>query len=528
MIKQGGKTLMRAGRLVSIVFVVLSITAYVAWELQGAQQSLTREAQQREAKVTDDRPDSREIEALINSARAAPAEFAADTIIRVVQSNRIRDREWRLQLLEDAFRLASSAQQVIARDLLPGSLVDTRPGYLANAYRLKLDRVSLQCRVVQAMVSLEKQRARELFAQIPKPPLEPLTCDDQLVYDVSAFYGALKEVIQRTFDHKEREEGEPERFLEQYIAGMKSPVEVAAMAHVIDSLETSPFQLEMLVGAFGNALKKIPADDRSFSASDVLGHSTVQVVGELAQKCKDRGVSNEGLLEALRTYLVNQIGGARCADNVTREKKNDVGLPLYVGVFNRTILPKAFPGTKGISPISENESKPSKTVKGEKPTPYWLSSKAKRLASLMKTLSVGPDGQKMSETDKDGAQWQMHVSEILKEMETWKSSQEKSEADYFHQKCILYYALLRRIPPTNPTYDDVLSRYVTFIRESPIAKESRIEWFLHVSNLLQVARSADDEQRQKIWEALRNSGNPILYLYAELERLVPENKQTGG
>jgi hypothetical protein len=45
-----------------------------------------------------------EIEALVDRARGAPAEFAADALLRIVASGKIEDRAWKRELLEEAFR----------------------------------------------------------------------------------------------------------------------------------------------------------------------------------------------------------------------------------------------------------------------------------------------------------------------------------------------------------------------------------------------------------------------------------------
>ncbi len=117
-----------------------------------------------------------EIEALIEDARIAPGEFAADALLRIVESGRVTDRDWRRDLSEEAFRLAANAQQQMRRTYLAGSNVDTRTGYLSMAFDLKLDALSLRCRAVRAMLGVDKQKARELFSEIPKPEPPPVTC----------------------------------------------------------------------------------------------------------------------------------------------------------------------------------------------------------------------------------------------------------------------------------------------------------------------------------------------------------------
>src|SRR5947209_8770153 len=61
-----------------------------------------------------------EVEAIIDDARSVPAEFAADALIRLAESNQVADHEWKRDLLEEAFRSAASAQHPMRRHDLPG------------------------------------------------------------------------------------------------------------------------------------------------------------------------------------------------------------------------------------------------------------------------------------------------------------------------------------------------------------------------------------------------------------------------
>src|SRR5579864_1232184 len=127
-------------------------------------------------------------QSIVELSHAAPPEFAADGLLRVVESGKIADRNARRDLAEQAFRLAAMAKFSVRMRGVGGSLADTRPGFLSRAYDLKLDSLSLQSRAVRAMLPVDPAKARGLFQTIPRPALAKLTCDDALVYDVSDFY----------------------------------------------------------------------------------------------------------------------------------------------------------------------------------------------------------------------------------------------------------------------------------------------------------------------------------------------------
>lgn len=100
-------------------------------------------------------------ENLIFDAQGQQAEIAADALIRIVQSNKIITVQRKIELLEEAFRHASEAQYPIRLGFF--GVMDTRSGMLSEALDLELDKLSLQSRVVMAMLPLDKQRAKELF-----------------------------------------------------------------------------------------------------------------------------------------------------------------------------------------------------------------------------------------------------------------------------------------------------------------------------------------------------------------------------
>jgi hypothetical protein len=125
-----------------------------------------------------------------------------------------------------------------------------------------MDALSLQCRAVNAILLIDKQKARELFSEIAKLQLQPLACEDALVYDVSDFYATLKKITETSFSRKGVSNNEPLRLVESYIGRLVSPVEIAPIIDVITSIKTSRSQMELLVYTFSKQLNSISGDDR--------------------------------------------------------------------------------------------------------------------------------------------------------------------------------------------------------------------------------------------------------------------------
>lgn len=456
-----------------------------------------------------------ELSMLISNARSVPAEFAVDSLITIVESEKITNQEESRRILEEAFQLASGTQQPVKREAMPGSLVDTRSGYLSLAFARKLDTLSLQSRAVKAMLALDKQEARQLFVAIPKPKLPPLSCTDALSYDVSEFYSTLSNIARASFSKEEKRLDEHIRFVQSYLEDMRSPVQVEPMAKVILSLNPSPAQLTLLVHSFSNTLEKISDDDRSFSFSieNFGGRGITQLVGA----CKRQGVSRNELLQASRAYFVRHLSASRCADNVNPSQQN-FSDPGFIAYFNKLLL-EVDPSNKHLPPITPDDTKPLKIEESAKVYPYWESVESKKLLFDIKKLKFGSGIKPLTAIDMATPDWQSKLGEFLNNLANWDTGTEKSQEDYFHQKSILYEGLYKLVP-AGPERDNVLSSYAAFLRQPTIQQSSRIEWFLHANALVNIAHSSKGDERSKILEILSRE-DTVLQVYADIEKLLP-------
>src|ERR1039457_2406166 len=154
------------------------------------------------------------IDALLEAARAAPAEFSADAMIRIAALDKL-EKTRRIELLEQAFRKASGAQQPYKRHAT--FVRQGNPsGFLNRVYGQDLDAMSLRLRAVEALLPLDGQKARELFLETPPPKTPPLKCEDFLTYDVGRFYDPLGSLARQSFTAREVQAGEPFRLLQPF------------------------------------------------------------------------------------------------------------------------------------------------------------------------------------------------------------------------------------------------------------------------------------------------------------------------
>ncbi len=219
-------------------------------------------------------------------ASAAPPEFTADALLRMVESGKLADRKARRDLVGQAFQLAVSAKFAMRMEAVKGATADTESGSLSQAYGLELDVLSLQSRAVRDMLPLDPAKARNLFAQIVKPALAPLTCDDALVYQPSEFYLAVSAVANGAFTPREKAKEEHFNFLLEYLGQASSPLQIAPLSTVIQSATVTEPQRQILWTRLASFVENLQADDRSSSAA--LMQMSLTGVEAFAEKLRQK------------------------------------------------------------------------------------------------------------------------------------------------------------------------------------------------------------------------------------------------
>jgi len=401
-------------------------------------------------------------------AAGAPPELAADALLRMVESGKLADRNARLALVEQAFQLASAAKFSVRMEGLSGTTTDTASGSLSQAYKLKLDALSLQSRAVRDMLPLDPSKARDLFGQMLKPTLAPLTCDDALVYEPSEFYQALSAVVNGAFTPNEKAKEEHVNLLLEALGQVTSPSQLAPLADAIQAASVTAIQHQVLWARFNGLLENMQPDNRSFPAS-------------------------------LPALSVLSTPGVQASFEKFRQK-------------NHGCETDAAP-----SPNSQAAKKPA-TPKLDL---YWQSPNAQQLLQAGQKLRYASSTQLLSDADRASAGWQQQLADYLNLIAGWTQDQEESEADYYHEKCVVYTGLLDLVA-AGPQQDKLLADYVDFISNSGLYQQSPAEWFVEPHTLLDRSQT-DPARHSKVLEAYQNSGNPVLTLEVALEKTLTGN-----
>jgi hypothetical protein len=446
-----------------------------------------------------------QLEAVYGLSLGAPPEFAARALLHL--STRVSDKGLRRDLVEMAFRLASSAQHPFRTETLPAAGPDTRSASLSQAMRLGLDALSLRTQAIEQMLAIDKEQARRLFAEIEHLQLPAATCEQSLLADVSPYYIALAGIVQSAFTAKERASAEHVGFTVAALGRISSIRELAPSARFIASLGWPRGEFEIALGAWTSKLESMPLDSRSFMAS---ANAIDEAVAQLVARARQFGTLTAPLTEAYRSFLVAQFGAPRCSDAAVPSGRivQDSQRPELFGEDIRGDLP----------PLSSHEMAPE-TVEGSMTVErYWQSEPAQRIFQECLKLRTGPNGISHSEADRRGPEWTRQLIDFLNVLAGWKASDESSDADYFHQKAIVYEMLLELAPPGDSA-DRIQMSYISFLRGSTLEQRNPVEWFSHAQSTLNRVRSTRPGEAPKLAAAYRASGSIILALESMLEEL---------
>jgi len=464
-----------------------------------------------------------ELQAMVEGAAAAPSEVGADVLIRLAESRKIANRATKVDFLSKAFDLAATAEQPVKRTAMFGGMGDMPSALLSRAYRMNMDKLSLQSRVVNDLLPLDATKARELFEEIQFPALSPVGCEERLTYDLGFFYETLGKVARRGFTAKDKLKGRQIALLTPFVSPLQSHAQVKPAAELLVSARLPASDLGQLANLFAGSLAQLRGDERSFAAT-AMGPGGNEISGSVANLVtilEAKEISSITLLRALRQYLVSNFGEVRCAEALRGQADNN-SLPEAVKYFNQQL--RRYLQIGQIAAITEDELKKARIIPRVPTTVYWQSPESKRLATDMRRLRFGDDESRLTDADRTTSAWSSRLTDFVTELEAWHPDNEPA-ANVFHQKSILYEGLID-LMPSGPEKSKVLQSFVEFLEQNSVQTPTRIEWLVHADDLLSGKRAADD--REEVIQAFLNSGDPTLSLYGRVERWEPRNAGTGN
>ena len=463
-------------------------------------------------------------QAVIDMAHGAPGEFAADAMLRVAAPPGL-DRAARMQAIGDAFQRAAEAQQPFKRvNAMPN--IASNAAFQQRAFAQDLDALSLRTRAIDAMLPLDAALARRMFVEMTPLDVPALGCDDVMVFDVASYYEALSQIARRTFSDKELREGAAAQLVTQRMARLGSPAEVAPAARALGASGLDDAGFALALAGFEEALKRTKGDDRSFTF--YLPDAGAAVQGLMAE-AKRRKLAFLPLIEAYRLYLVINFSAARCADDDLMTGGSGEGSGAELDVRSMEAI-RFYNQSIRVAPLLTITYAEAETVHkagAASGLRSCASTGCVAVARRYRALVFDSVGRSLPNAARESTEWRDKFEDALQELRGWQdvnaSSADDDAAQQFREKCA-FYMELANLPPDAKLRETALIALLEYLGRSRDRARTRIEWLLPVNVLIGRA-GLDPLGSGRLAEAFRKSDDPVIAMYAELERVAPRKAQ---
>jgi hypothetical protein len=459
---------------------------------------------------------AKRLQEIVDASSTLQPPLASDAMIRVATKVASPCSTLATDLLQRAFDQADSVVPQMKYKLASGDGIptDSRLYFEHQTYELQQDRLSLQSRVVLAVVPLDAKLAIDLFQRIALPRPPSVSCVDAFAPDFSIYYQALGKVLEMRRAQKARSDREAQASflqLQEAASATTSPVQLAPLIKLLEEANLSPTQLSSLLSTLAAAIESFPVDDNSFNYRG--DYSVVRAKTQLLELARKKKLSAGAFMHSFHDYLDRSMNGPHCTGNVPNSLKQLVS--LYES-FNR----RGLASNAEIEPLSLPTSAPP-IEPPPNPGEYWQSPKTKELLIDAKHLNFDDNWQPFTDADRQTPEWQDRVRHLLNDMDNWSPMDEPDPAAYLHERCILFYRTLPYLPP-GPLYDRITSSWVDTLAASSLQWDNAVEWNLEVSHFLRFSRKdgSTDLIPPAALAALKNSSNSNLHTLGVLTEFL--------
>ena len=442
------------------------------------------------------------IEIIQADAASVPPEFEADILLKLSSLVKV-DKEWRRELLDTAYMRAYAAPEQHRMATTQQVPPDSRQGAQVFAYATALTRVTLQVRAVELMAFVDPLHARDLFEWIDLN-LAPGVCANPLVPSVDEYYLALGQIARLAYRGNY---ADSLNFFELYLWRAHLPSEMPAVARAIQRFPRGSIEAAYLEGLLRLILLGSSNDPPGFSSAalDITAKMTDLQIADTTL-----GVTGSSVMDALRTYLIAQLKAPRCADNATAS--------VMPSTFNAAL--RRARADFDVNPMDAGAARTPTTMSGvARIDMYWQTADAARLHDAAVRLR-GPGTVALPLRVRQTDEWRAQADRLLTDVERWSGASELAERDYFYEKSVLFTWMLD-LMPASQVRTRALRAFVEFLRRSETDVNRRMLWFAFVNRLLEMSRGP---YRAAVLSAMEESHQPVLSLYARLERMAPERR----
>lgn len=426
--------------------------------------------------------DSAFMQQVLGLAANAPPEYATDAVLTAASRDPLRK-----EIYADLFELASRAALPVGRK--PYSILQS------TGATFRLDRLSLQSRIVRALSGVDPKLARELFLRMTLPAPARPGCSAEYIEDASPYAGALEAVVAATFTAAERARAKHVELYREYLDRVNTPSALPRF-----KIAAARDQQEAIAYSFAGALDRLNVTDRVFTA-------TINTVNAAVLEGHHLNSGSAAALElaaAWKRYLVRHLTGARCETSVNAPDHRSL-LQAIVDTFNGRLSSKDDARAAPIDLASlkadhvENANKPA----GGAETERWLAD--------WRSLMFDAGGRALPEAGKDNPVWLDSFNAFVSRIAEAAKLPEEEDSTFFLRKGNAFtLALLAAPSAARPGLTD---EFTTFLQNASVRSTDPATWLSIATSPLD---RLDGNARRQLVVAYEKSGDPVLSVYALL------------
>jgi len=467
--------------------------------------------------------DNPEVRSLLNDSEALPAEFASDVSLTLVENGLVRNPALKAKIITRAFEKASAAQDDVMQLPFGASVEETSAGLHAIASSVtRLNRISLQARVVQQVVATDPRRARQLFESMQRPQLMPVSCNENWYFLPDAYYDALAAVLQRGFSEREIAGGNRAGYLSSIVTETQFHVQLVPVARLLSAGDFTEPELRTIVPMYAATLAEVHGDPLSFNILMSAPDRFFEAINLLLTLLDRRNVDSRAVLQALRDYMLLNFKGPKCGATASSNDPESP-LPTPIAQFNQTFQSRLVRANLGVIQEDEIKSDAKDGSSNDPPLSRWNSLTYFQLLRSIQKLNTPLIEEELAKGRAEhDAQLLSDLQDLLTRLSSW-SNEGEPEVDFFHQKALLLEVLAKRTIGTS-LQAEVLDTFVRFLEQNSYQDVSPIDWFFFAELLLD--RDATPNSSTADLKRLVDSREPVLSVYARLQLLLQSAKQT--
>jgi len=433
--------------------------------------------------------------ALVEQARTNPPELAARGLLHLLDHDAVPDPAWRKELAAEVLTLAAGATHPLPRRLGPGLPASDNTAALWHAaHQLDLDGLTLALRSIDHLRRLDRPAAVAAFNRLPRPAPKHPTCKDALLDDISGWY---------TMAARLRVAPLP------ILQAVQTHGEIAPAVDLIFQSAPGPEELELLAGALGAALVRLPAGDRAFGAALL---EAPKALAQLYRALAASGRPTAQLADGWRAWMVAGLQAPACQESrppgVLQQARQDA-----FELFNATL-----------TPLEPELLKPAGEAVAADVQPFGESDATRAQSALFKELLFGTQSRSLSAAEKDTPEWREKMQQFLQSIESRTRASGETDAEYFYRQSQLWTAVLITVP-AGPLRDRALNQFIAFLLAAAPHTDP-ILWFSQLESMSARTRALHGDDFARVLAALRLTGHPALTLYADLESRYPSRPQS--